>query len=111
MITRITRGRLRPNAEARVFEMLRSAVQSGSAPRGMLSLSISRRAAEDYVELVSVTIWEDVDAMAAALGPAWREPTWMEGLEDAVLSSDLEIYETAVFGYDALAKLARAEDA
>jgi heme-degrading monooxygenase HmoA len=111
MITRITRGRIRPHAKARVFEMLRSAVQTGTAPRGMLSLSISRRATEDYVELVSVTVWEDVEAMAAAFGPSWREPTWMVGLEDAVLSSDLEIFETAVFGYDALAKLARAEDA
>jgi hypothetical protein len=111
MITRITRGRLRPNAEARVFEMLRSAVQTGSAPRGMLSLSISRRAMEDQVELVSVTVWEDVDAMSAALGPNWREPTWMVGLEDAVLSSDVEIFETVVLGYDALAKLAKLDDA
>ena len=68
-------------------------------------MTISRRAAEQYVELISVTVWDDVDAMAAALGPRWREPSWLSGLIDAVISSDLEIYETVMLGYENRVKL------
>lgn len=42
MVTRITRGRLMPNSEARVFAMLRSAAAAQPVVPGLVSMSLSR---------------------------------------------------------------------
>ena len=55
--------------------------------------------------MISVTVWDHVDAMARALGSTWRQPSWLAGMADAVLSSDLEIYETVMLGYEDRVKL------
>ena len=103
MITRITRGTLRPNSEGRVFEILREATRANPRPPGLLGVSISRHVNGSVTELVSVSIWQDVDTMAAVIGPAWREPAWLPGLDEAIASSSLEILETVVSSYDELA--------
>jgi hypothetical protein len=105
MITRLTRGKLRPNSEGRVFEILRDATQSNPRPPGLLGVSISRHVKDGVTELVSVSIWRDFDAMVAIIGPGWRDPTWLPGLAEAVAESSLEILETVVSSYDELAAL------
>jgi hypothetical protein len=58
----------------------------------------------DIVEMLSVSIWQDFDAMTAIIGPNWREPSWLPGLGEAIESSSLEILETVVSSYEELAR-------
>ena len=109
MITRITRGVLRPNSEARVFELLRAATEAADRPPGMLGMSISRQVRDGCIELVAVTIWQDIESMAAIIGPSWRDPSWLPELTDAVERSSLEILETVVSSYEDLRLLAAAD--
>lgn len=102
MITRITRGTLHPNTEPRAFELLRAATKANPRPPGLLGLSISRQVRDGQIELVSVTIWQDVDAMSAIMGPQWSKPTWLPGLAGAIDESSLEILETVVSSYEDL---------
>ena len=103
MITRITRGKLRANTEPRVFELLREATKANPRPPGMLGLSISRQVKDGgVIELVAVTIWRDVEAMSAVMGPQWSEPTWLPSLREAIADSSLEILETIVSSYEDL---------
>lgn len=105
MITRITRGTVRPNSEARAFEILREATRANPRPAGLLGVSISRHVVGGTTELVSVSIWRDLDTMIGAIGPQWREPTWLPGLGDAIDKSSLEILETVVSSYEELANI------
>ena len=101
MITRITRGSLRPNSEARVFEILRDAAGStNSRPKGLLGMSISRNVGEKGVELVAVTVWSDLESMAAVMGPNWREAAWLPGLADHIVDSRTELLETVVSTFE-----------
>jgi hypothetical protein len=102
MITRITRGTLRPNSEARVFEILREATGSSGRPKGMLAMSISRNVGEKNVELVAVTVWDDLESMAAVMGPHYREAAWLPGLGEHITSSSTELLETVVSTFDDL---------
>ncbi|HET7496166.1 MAG TPA: hypothetical protein VFJ80_11995 [Candidatus Limnocylindrales bacterium] len=109
MITRIVRGVLRPNSEGRVFELLRAASTANPRPPGMLGMSISRQVRDGCIELVAVTVWEDIESMAAIMGPSWRDPSWLPELADAVERSSLEILETVVSSYEDLRLLAVAD--
>ena len=102
LITRITRGTLRPNTEGRVFEVLRDATRANPRPPGLLGVSISRHVTGKVTELVAVSIWADVDAMVAVMGEKWREPTWLPGLSESIVDSTLEILETVVSSYEEL---------
>jgi hypothetical protein len=104
MITRVTRGTLRPNSEGRVFEILRQATLANPRPPGLVGMSISRHVTETKVDLLAISIWEDFDAMTAVMGPKWREPTWLPGLAESIETSSLEILETVVSSYDELAR-------
>ena len=106
MITRITRGTLRPNTEQRVFDILRTAVQAGPKVPGLHSMSISRKVGRNGIELVAVTTWTDMPAMTAKLGPAWQEPLWPPGLAECVVDSAVEMLETVVASVKELAELA-----
>ena len=100
---------LRPNSEARVFELLRAATEAADRPPGMLGMSISRQVRDGCIELVAVTIWQDIESMAAIMGPSWRDPSWLPELADAVERSNLEILETVVSSYEDLRLLAAAD--
>lgn len=79
MITRITRGSLRP--------------------KGMLGLSISRNVGEKGVE-VAVTVWSDLESIAAVIGPDRREAAWLPGLADHIVDSRTELLETVVSTFE-----------
>lgn len=106
MITRITRGKLRPNTEGRVFEMLRQASSARPLVPGLVNMSLSRTVDGHDTVLVAVTVWTDVDAMAAVLGPSWQEPSWMPGLGELVAEATVEILETVATSAQDLSELA-----
>jgi hypothetical protein len=105
LITRITRGTVRPHSEQRAFDILREATRANPRPPGLLGVSISRHVVGGVTELVAVSIWRDLDAMVAVIGPGWREPTWLPGIADAIDKSSLEILETVVSSYEELANI------
>jgi quinol monooxygenase YgiN len=108
MITRITRGRLAPNAEGRVFELLRTAAAARPHVPGLHSMSLSRTVEERNTILVAVSIWTDFDAMAAVLGQSWQEPSWMPGVGEHVLEATVEILETVATSAEEFEELAAA---
>ena len=110
MITRITRGTLVDNAEGRVFEQLRSATQAAPSVSGLVSMSLSRTVQGRHTVLVAVTVWTDVAAMAAVLGPTWQEPrwSWLPGLGESIVEGSVEILETVALSTEDFATLAHA---
>ena len=54
--------------------LLREAADSATRPSGLLGMSISRQVVAGCAELVSVSIWQDMDTMVSVMGPRWREP-------------------------------------
>lgn len=108
MITRITRGTLRPNTEARVFEILRTAATSTPSVPGMVSMSISRRIDPAGIRLVAITQWETMASMVAQLGDNSNQPAWPPGLADCVAESEVELLETVVSSFQELADLVPA---
>ena len=93
MITRITRGVLDRNSESDVFEFLRASAASRPHVPGLLGFSLSRSMTERDIILVSVSLWIDIDTMAASLGPNWHEPSW-PGLNEHLTDASVEIHET-----------------
>ncbi len=106
MITRITRARLLPNSEARVFAMLRTAAAAQPMIPGFQSMSLSRMVQGRDTVLVAVTIWDDFEAMAKVLGPTWEPPSWMPGLDELVAEATVEILETVAISAQELMELA-----
>jgi len=103
MITRITRGRVRTNAEGLAVERLRAAIRdSPSPPAGLVHFSLSRRNEGDCVELVAITVWEDAESMADALGPDWQSVAWSPSIIELMEASSTEMLETVVETLDRL---------
>lgn len=106
MVTRITRGRLMPNTESRVFQLLRTAAAAQPVVPGLVSMSLSRTLEGRDTVLVAITVWSDVEAMARVLGPRWQAPSWMPGLDELVAEATVEILETVAMSAQDLAELA-----
>jgi hypothetical protein len=104
MITRITRGVLDVDREAEVFGSLRKAAASRPKLPGLIGFSLSRILQDRAVVLVSVSHWTDIDTMAAALGPGWREPSW-PGLSEHLTQSTVEILETVATSFEEVEEL------
>jgi hypothetical protein len=79
--------------EAEVFESLRKGAASRPQLPGLVGFSLSRILQDRAVVLVSVSYWTDIDTMAAALGPGWRQPSW-PGLNEHLTGATVEILET-----------------
>jgi hypothetical protein len=107
MITRITRGVLDRNNEAQVFEFLRTSAAARPPVPGLLAFSLNRTMQDRSVVLVSVSLWTDIDAMAASLGPKWHEPSW-PGLNEYLTEASVEILETIATSMTDLEELAAA---
>lgn len=104
MITRITRGVLDVDREAEVFEALRKAAAARPQLSGLVGFSLSRMLQDRAVVLVSVSHWTDLDTMATALGPGWREPSW-PGLSEHLTGSTVEILETVATSFEDVVQL------
>jgi len=109
MITRITRGVLDVDREAEVFESLREGAASRPRLPGLIGFSLSRTLHDRAVVLVSVSYWTDIDTMATALGPGWRQPSW-PGLNEHLTGSTVEILETVATSFEEVEQLTPQDD-
>jgi hypothetical protein len=94
MIVRLSRARLRRDREDGAFEFLRKASSAGPKPAGMEAMFIGRRTGADADEIVAITVWHDLDALISILGPSWSEPSFFPELNDAIIDSTVEHFET-----------------
>jgi hypothetical protein len=94
VIVRISQARIRPNCEAAAFGLLRDAVGGTPSTPGLIAFAISRRMVEGRLELMAMTTWTDMEAMARILGSDWDRTAWLPGLDALVESSETALYET-----------------
>jgi hypothetical protein len=76
--------------------------------RGLHSMSLSRTVEGRDTILVAVSVWDDMDAMSAVLGPTWQEPSWMPGVGEHVLEATVQILEMVATSAKDLEELAPA---
>ena len=105
MIVRLSRARLRRDREDGAFEFLRRAASAGGRPQGMETMFVGRRTGADADEIVAITVWRDLEAIAAVFGPTWSEPNAFPELKNAVINSTVEHFETIAERYEDLAAL------
>jgi heme-degrading monooxygenase HmoA len=102
MIVRISRARIKPNNEAAAFQILREASGATGRPPGLEALFISRRMANGGNELVAISVWSDLEAMASVMTDDWQRPRFLSSLDPLLEDPSVEHYETIVADYDAL---------
>lgn len=105
MIVRITRARVMRNAEAAAFDILRAPVAGTPQRDGLEAMFIGRRLRHDDNELVALTVWRDLDAMSAALGPEWDKPQFLPALQPYLEQPTVEHFDTIVDRYEDLREL------
>jgi hypothetical protein len=105
VIIRITRGQIRAGAESVAFDVLREAAQGPTRPDGLEALFIGRQMRAAGPELVAITVWKDLDAIVAVMGPTWAEATWLPGLAEHISDATVEHLETVVANYEGMADL------
>jgi heme-degrading monooxygenase HmoA len=106
VIVRISRAEVVQDAEAAVFRILRESAADVARPTGLQGLVVARHvAAAGGVELLSITLWQDSDAIAAALGDQWDRPTSLPGLEGLLTNQSVEHFEVVAAEYRDLAEL------
>ena len=105
MIVRLSRARLRRDREDGAFEFLRKASSAGPKPDGMEAMFIGRRTGADADEIVAITVWRDLEALIAIFGPSWSEPSFFRELDDAIIDSTVEHFETFAERYEDLSAI------
>lgn len=94
MIVRLSRARLRRDREDGAFEFLRKAATAGGRPDGLEAMYIGRRTGTDADEVVAITVWRDLDALITIFGPTWSQPNFYPELQNAIIDSSVEHFET-----------------
>ena len=102
MIIRITRARIRPNAEAQVFAILREVSKGVKQPEGMTALHFGRRMSVDGNHLMSLTIWDDIDTLQAAMGTSMEVAAFLPQLQPYLMEATVEHFETIVDRFEEL---------
>jgi hypothetical protein len=102
VILRITRARIKPNMEAEVFRLLREAATGLIRPRGMQLLVMARRRINGSTELTATTIWDNVEAIRAAMGPEFEAPHFFPALDALLEDPSVEHFETVLHGWEEL---------
>ena len=105
MIIRITRARILNNAEAQVFAILREVSKGLRRPKGMTALHFGRRMSVDGNHLMSLTIWEDMDSLHAAMGTSMEVAAFLPQLQPFLLDSTVEHFETIVDRFEELEQI------
>jgi heme-degrading monooxygenase HmoA len=107
VIVRISRADVVHNAEAAVFRILRDTAADVARPTGLQGLVLARHVtASGGVELLSITLWQDIDAMAVAFGERWDRPTSLAGLDGLLANQTVEHFEAVAAEYQDLVRLA-----
>lgn len=102
MIVRISRARIKPQTESAVFEVLRAATAGNTRPPGMHSIMIGRRMDDSGNELVAITVWTDVEALQASMGPNYQTAQFFPALDAYLLDPSVEHFETVVDTFEDL---------
>ena len=102
MIERVTRAKIRPNAEAAVFTILRDVSKGVSRPPGMEELHFGRRMSPQGNQLVSITMWTDIEALHAAMGTSMEVAAFLPQLEPHLVDASVEHFETIVDRFEEL---------
>ena len=102
MIVRVTRGKIRPNAEAEVFAILRDLSKGVRRPPGMVSLTFGRRMSPDGNELVSITTWTDMASLEAAMGTSLEVAAFAPQLQPLIVDGRVDHFETIVDAFEEL---------
>ena len=110
MIIRITRARIRPNAEAQVFAILREVSTGVKRPGGMTALHFGRRMSVEGNQLISITIWDDIDTLQAAMGTSMEVAAFLPQLQPYLMDSTVEHFETIVDRFEELQDIGASED-
>lgn len=105
MIVRVTRARIKPNSEAAVFEILRDVSKGIERPPGMEALYFGRRMGARGNELISVTIWTDLDALRAAMGTSMEVAAFLPQLQPSLVEATVEHFETIVDRFEELGEI------
>jgi heme-degrading monooxygenase HmoA len=105
MIVRVTRAKIRPNAESAVFEILRRVSTGVRRPDGMDSLHFGRRMSASGNELISITIWTDLAALEAAMGTSMEVAAFLPELQPYLLEGTVEHFETITDRFEELAEI------
>jgi heme-degrading monooxygenase HmoA len=107
MIVRVTRAQIKQNSEPAVFEILRDASKGVSRPPGMEGLHIGRRMGVRANELISVTIWTDIEALRAAMGTSMEVAAFLPQLEPHLVGGTVEHFETVIDRFENLDEIGR----
>lgn len=102
MIVRVTQARIKPNSESAVFEILRDVSRGMARPPGMEALHIGRRMGDRGNELISVTVWTDIDTLRAAMGTSMEVAAFLPQLEPHLVEATVEHFETIVDRFEQL---------
>ena len=102
MIVRVTRARIRPNADAAVFEILRDVSKGVARPAGMHAMHFGRRMSDAGNDLISITIWEDLATLQAAMGTAMEVAAFLPQLKPYLVEATVEHFETIVDRFEEL---------
>ena len=105
MIVRVTRAKIRPNSEAAVFDILRDVSKGIRRPAGMEALHFGRRMSAQGNELVSITIWTDMDSLQAAMGTSMEVAAFLPQLQPHLLEASVEHFETIIDRFEELEQL------
>ena len=105
MIVRVTRAKIRPNAEASVFTILRDVSKGVSRPPGMEALHFGRRMSSQGNELVSITIWTNIEALQAAMGTSMEVAAFLPQLQPHLAEASVEHFETIVDRFEELEQI------
>lgn len=102
MIVRVTRARIKRDSEPAVFAILRDVSTGISRPPGMEALYFGRRMSDRGNELISVTVWTDIDTLRAAMGTSMEVAAFLPQLEPHLVEATVDHFETIVDRFEQL---------
>jgi hypothetical protein len=109
VIVRVSRARIKPGMDEQVFALLKKRTDDGGKPPlGQRGVLIATRQADDPsgTEIFALTLWEDEDSMAAALGPDWRRAVTFASFQELLTDAESQHYETLATRWEELTHLA-----
>jgi hypothetical protein len=109
VIIRITRAKIRPNAEPQVFAILREVSKGVRQPAGMNALYFGRRMSVDGNQLMSLTIWDDIATLQSAMGTSMEVAAFLPQLQPYLMEATVEHFETIVDRFEELQDIGAEE--
>ncbi len=99
VILRVTRSRVVPGHEEHVLSVLRDLTAGmGASIHGLHSASFGRAMGErdQGMSLISITEWDNVEAIRAVYGDRWADRTILPGADEYILETTVEHFESTL---------------